>query len=88
LLRLMSGPDVGQRAAQAAAWHLNNGKSWKHLADMKKSKLLPVDPVFSKQELAEARRLVDEANEAVEKKASLKKQAQTPAATWKNGSRG
>ncbi len=77
LLSLMSAPDASQRAAQAAAWHLNNGKSWKELAAMKKSKLLPVDPVFSKQELAAARELVDEANAAAEKKADLQKQSTT-----------
>ena len=74
LLRLMSASGVSQRAAQVAAWHLNNGKSWKELTAMKKSKLLPVDPVFSKQELAAGRRLVEAANAAVEESAERKKQ--------------
>ena len=78
LLRLMSASGVSQRAAQVAAWHLNNGKSWKELTAMKKSKLLPVDPIFSKQELAAGRRLVDEANAAVEESAKRKQKEKSP----------
>ncbi|MBN2293064.1 MAG: hypothetical protein JXM70_11600 [Pirellulales bacterium] len=81
LLRMMSDPKVDRQAAQAAAWHLNNGKTWKQLADMKKNKLLPVDPFFTKQELAEAQLLVDDANNAVAKKAEREKQEKAHSAS-------
>jgi hypothetical protein len=54
--------DISKQGAQAAAWHLQNGMSWKELAgkqlvDPRGSK----SPYFSKKEIAEGMRLAEHA---------------------------
>ncbi|MDA1166173.1 MAG: hypothetical protein O3B13_24015 [Planctomycetota bacterium] len=50
-----------QKVAQATAWHLANGKSWKELAAMKFRRLggLPDVPHFKHSELDQARKLAE-----------------------------
>lgn len=62
-----------QEAMQAAAWHLANGKSWGELRKM--SRMTAVNartPVFTSQELAAARRLVEASQQRI---ADAKKKA-------------
>ena len=66
LCRLMARDDVPRRVAQAAAWRLNNGKTWKELKNMKTSSLLPVEPRFTASELRAAKKLVEEAKQWAE----------------------
>ncbi|MBN2022252.1 MAG: hypothetical protein JW809_05615 [Pirellulales bacterium] len=61
LLGLMGRSDVSRTVAQAAAWHLANGKTWDELGAMRTSRLVPTTPVFSKRDLEAARALADEA---------------------------
>ena len=50
--------DVDVQAAQAAAWHLENGLSWKELAAKKIKHLrAPSEPYFTRSQLAIARQL-------------------------------
>jgi len=60
LLAAVAKGRTRQKAAQAAAWHLADGMSWKELARLKFRRLggLPDAPHFSARELAEAQRLV------------------------------
>lgn len=60
LCRLMGRADVDRAAAQAAAWHLGSGKTWEELARMKTSRRFPGDPVFSRKQIEEAKKLVKE----------------------------
>lgn len=73
LLRAVATGRVNKNAAQAAAWHLANGKSWRELAAMKFKRAgnLPSPPLFSYADLRQADRLVSmakvKAKEAEEK---------------------
>lgn len=60
--------EVSQKAAQAAAWHLNNHLSWDQLrAKRLKLTYLPVGrPMFTKRELAEAEQAAAKAVETAE----------------------
>lgn len=63
LIRELARGDVSQDAAQAAAWHLENGMSWDELAALKLKRQPTLArpgpiPLFHPRELAAARRLV------------------------------
>ena len=58
---LMARSDVTQQAAQVAAWHLNNAKTWEELRDMKTSSLVPVTPMFTREEIEAGKKLAEEA---------------------------
>ncbi len=58
--RMLGRGEIGQSTAQAAAWHLNNGKSWRELAAMTDRSLAIVArrPLFTPDQLSKARRVV------------------------------
>ena len=60
LLRFVATGRVNKNVAQAAAWHIANGKSWRELAAMKHQRAgsLPSPPIFSQAELRYADMLV------------------------------
>lgn len=63
--RMLGRGEIGQSTAQAAAWHLNNGKSWRELAAMTDRSLAIVArrPLFTPDQLSKARRVVDDLEE-------------------------
>ena len=73
LLRVVATGRVNKNAAQAAAWHLANGKTWRELAAMKIKRAgnLPSPSLFSYNDLRQADMLVTmakvKAKEAEEK---------------------
>lgn len=61
LLAHVASGKVPQKAAQAAAWHLASGKSWKDLSEMKFRRVgsLPDTPHFRRNDLTLAQKLVE-----------------------------
>lgn len=71
VLCMLGQREISLHAAQAAVWHLNNGLSWEKLEAEKTSKLnIPVRPLFSSQELAEAKKAVGQAAKRCKENAS------------------
>lgn len=71
LLNLVASGRINKNVAQAAAWNIANGKSWRELAAMKFNRAgnLPDPPQFSYAELTYAQNLVAAAKQrAAEKK--------------------
>lgn len=60
LLPLFAKHRVGQRVAQAAAWHVSNGLSWTELSGIMGQSTIPA-PMFDRASLQQANRLVNEA---------------------------
>jgi hypothetical protein len=75
LCEMLGRGEVSQRAAQAAAWHLNNDMSWDALrAKRLKSVFGPLSkPFFSRQELSEAEQAAQRAVELAREKRELRK---------------
>jgi hypothetical protein len=72
LIKRYARGDVNVKAAQAAAWHLENGMSWQQLAAKKLTHLLgPDQPYFSERELTFAVGLVREAASQAKEAASF-----------------
>jgi hypothetical protein len=70
LCRMLGQEAVGQRAAQAAAWHLHSEMSWKQLAALRVRVhgLGPTSrPFFTSRELDEAKKAVEKAAELAKK---------------------
>jgi hypothetical protein len=67
--RMLGYGRLSQRAAQAAAWHLNNGMSWKQLAAMRhRSAIAGISkPVFTRRQLAEGKKAAERAVELAKK---------------------
>lgn len=62
LISRYSKGDIATSAAQAAAWHLQNGMSWKELAAKQREHVRgPNEPYFTRQELTTAMKLADAA---------------------------
>ncbi len=60
LIARYSKGDISTKAAQAAAWHLQNGMSWKELAAKELEHVRgPNEPYFTRQEIAAAMKLAD-----------------------------
>jgi hypothetical protein len=84
LLRAVAIGRVRKNVAQAAAWHLSSGKSWRELAGMryKRAGNLPGPPTFSAAELRQADSLVvaarAKAKEAEEKGEAKPAEPKTP----------
>jgi len=67
--RMLGQGQISQRAAQAAAWHLGNGLSWEQLqADRVKLVFGGSHPRFSPQDLAEAKKAVQQAAERIKQR--------------------
>jgi hypothetical protein len=65
--RMLGRKELGQPAAQAAAWHLANGMSWEKLAGLKRKIAMGrfVEPYFAAEQLAEGKKAVEAATELV-----------------------
>jgi len=65
LCRMLGRGQVGQRAAQAAAWHLNNDMTWEQLASLRLKTAIGgiTKPFFTPQELAEGKQAAEKAVE-------------------------
>lgn len=76
LLNLVASGRINRNVAQAAAWHIANGKSWRELAAMKFNRAgnLPDPPQFSYVELTYAQNLV-----AAAKQRAADRKDETPA---------
>ncbi len=62
LCRMLGRDEVTQRAAQAAAWHLNNGLSWQQLAAKRVGIFLAASrPLFARKELSEGKKAAEKA---------------------------
>ncbi len=69
LCEMLGNGQLNQRAAQAAAWHLNNGMSWQELAAKTIHRANGArTPYFSAAELQAAMRIADTAVRAAEEK--------------------
>lgn len=60
LARYVAG-EIDTQTTQAAAWHLQDGLSWKSMAQTRVGQIggFPGDPLFTDQQLDDARRLVE-----------------------------
>jgi len=65
LCRMLGRGQVSQRAAQAAAWHLNNDMSWERLAGLRRTFAMGriTEPFFARAELAQAKKAAETAVE-------------------------
>ena len=80
LLKQFANDKYNQRAAQAAAWHLNNKMSWQELAAKKIPHLnRPAEPYFSQGEIEAAMRVAENAKAIAEKNAKPQTSATTSA---------
>jgi hypothetical protein len=71
LCAMLSRGEIGQRAAQLAAWHLNNDISWQKLASMRQKLPIGSRPVYTRRELRAGQ-------EAAEKAVKLAEQRRRP----------
>lgn len=71
LCAMLGRGEVGQRAAQAAAWHLANGMSWEQLKAKEVTLALGRirEPFFSPKQLAAAKKAVEQAAKLVKDRA-------------------
>lgn len=65
LCRMLGRGQVNQRAAQAAAWHLNNDLSWERLAALRRTFAMGriSEPFFARAELADGKKAAEAAVE-------------------------
>lgn len=70
LCRMLGRGDVSQKAAQAAAWHLENEMSWDALEakQLKSAFGMAAKPFFTSRELAEGKEAVEKASELAKKR--------------------
>ena len=61
---------IKQSTAQLAAWHLNNGMSWREIAGIRHKLGFTSKPVYTSVEVAAAKKAVDKATKAVKKRAT------------------
>jgi hypothetical protein len=81
LLTAVGRGKTPQKVAQAAAWNMASGKSWKELSAMKfrRAGSLPDTPHFRAEELTQARKLIEKSKVLAEKRNEPK--GDKPAAT-------
>ena len=77
---MLGSGQIDQRAAQLAAWHLNNDLSWEKLAGLRRRATLAPQSVYTRDELLAGRRTADRAVE-------LAQQEKTSAASQTASSR-
>ncbi len=67
LCGMLGRGEIGQRAAQAAAWHLNSGLSWEQLKAKQRTMAMGRirEPYFGAAELAAARKAVEHVKETL-----------------------
>ena len=80
LCRMLGRNEVSQRAAQAAAWHLNNDMSWDELTSLRRKTAVSAitKPFFTRRELAEGKKVAETARELA---AEAKKDARADSLT-------
>jgi len=66
LCAMLGRGEIGQRAAQLAAWHLNNGMSWEKLAGMRDKLPIGTKPTYTRQELQTGQQAADQATKLAE----------------------
>jgi len=66
LCAMLGRGEIGQRAAQLAAWHLNNGMSWEKLAGMRDKLPIGTKPTYTRQELQAGQQAADKAAKLAE----------------------
>lgn len=64
LCAMLGRKELDQRVVQLAAWHINNGVSWKDLAAKRRQSTLPAPPTYSKKEIDAAKEAVADARKA------------------------
>jgi hypothetical protein len=79
LCRMLGSGEINQRAAQAAAWHLNNNMTWEQLAaEHNRYADGSTKPYFSPQELQLGRDIASSAIRTAEEKKLEKQKEQKP----------
>jgi hypothetical protein len=70
LCRMLGRGQLGQRAAQAGAWHLANGMSWEQLAGLKRKIAMGriAEFYFTAEDLAAGKKAVEAATDLVNKR--------------------
>jgi hypothetical protein len=58
---LLSRGEIGRRAAQLAAWHLNNDMSWEKLAGLRTKQAIGTTPSYTKDDIATAKKATEKA---------------------------
>jgi hypothetical protein len=66
LCAMLGRGEVGQRAAQLAAWYLNNGMSWEKLAGMRDKLPIGSKPTYTRQELQAGQKAAEKATKLAE----------------------
>jgi len=66
--------EISQRVAQLAAWNLNNGVSWEHLASLRQKRTLAPKPIYSRAELSAGKKVAEKVIELAEKQKSSRSQ--------------
>jgi len=66
LCAMLGRGEIGQRAAQLAAWYLNNGLSWEKLANMREKLPIGSKPTYTRQELQAGQQAADKASKLAE----------------------
>ena len=66
LCAMLGRGEIGQRAAQLAAWYLNNGLSWEKLAGMREKLPIGTKPTYTRRELQAGQQAADKASKLAE----------------------
>lgn len=66
LCAMLGRGEISQRAAQLAAWHLNNGMSWKELAGLRDKMAVGARPTYTRQELQAGQKAAETATKLAE----------------------
>ena len=64
LCTMLGRSELDQRVVQLAAWHINNGVSWKDLAAKRRNSTLLTRPIYSRKEIDAAKKAVAQARKA------------------------
>jgi len=68
LCAMLGRGEIGQRAAQLAAWHLNNELSWQKLANMRTKLAIGTKPTYTQRELRAAKTAAEKATKLAEQR--------------------
>ena len=68
LCAMLGRGEIGQRAAQLAAWHLNNDLSWQKLATMRTKLAVGTKPTYTRRELKAAKTAAEKATKLAEQR--------------------
>ncbi|MBN2473365.1 MAG: hypothetical protein JXB62_02060 [Pirellulales bacterium] len=68
LCEMLGQGQISQRAAQLAAWHLNNDMSWEELAKVRQKMALGTRPVYTPKELKSGKKAAEAATKLAEQR--------------------